>query len=267
MKHLVKCMFLGTWSVLLLACQEDVEQADTDADDTYASELAESEALLEGEVDELWQFSEEAAVATENGRVQASFCATRTVSGNTVTLDFGEGCTGPVYGRLRKGKVMIQYAGEPSETNRNRTITFDDYSVDERGIAGLIEIERAAEGGSSVRTLTDLTVTYKDGKTTVLSGTEQRQWLEGRGDGNPNNDRFEITSALNGVDRAGRSFASLTVEPIIVNTGCDKYVRVSGIKEVTTGRNQKYTTDFGDGSCDNLITVTTPRRTFEVTMR
>ncbi len=271
MKHLMKFLFVGTWSVLLFACQEDVEQADTDADDTYASESAEGEALLEGEVDELLQFSVEAATVAENGRLQSSFCATRTVdeASNTVTLDFGDGCTGPVYGRLRTGKVIIRYEGERSGADVNRTITFENYSVNERGITGMIETERATDGQTSVamRKLTDLTVTYKDGKTTVLNGTEQRQWTEGRGDGNPSNDIFEITGTLEGVDRAGRSFTSVIVEPITVNTGCDKYVRVSGTKEVTTGRNQKYTTDFGDGSCDNVITVTTPRRTFDITVR
>ena len=255
-------MLFGIWSILLLACQEDIDQADAD-DEMYTNELAESEALLAREVDELWQFSEEASAATENGRVQSSYCATATVHGNTLVLDFGSGCTGPVYGRVRTGKVMIQQ----DSTGRSHTITFDNYSVDGRGVEGQIEVERAADYGSATRTLTHLTVTYEDGKTTVISGTEQVQWVGGQGDGDPKNNLFKITGTLSGTDRAGRSFTSVTIEPILVNLGCDKYLRVSGIKEVTLEENRKHTIDFGDGSCDNVITVTTPRRTFEVTMR
>ena len=271
MKNLAKFMFVGSCSLLLFACQEDVESTQTDTDDSYASETAESEAILEGEMDELMQFSEEAAVSPENGRVQASFCATRTVDDatNTVTLDFGDGCTGPVYGRLRTGKVIIQYQGERSSIDVSRVVTFDDYSVNGRGISGKIEMERSAEGTASVavRELTDLTVTYKDGKTTVLNGTEQRRWIEGRGDGDPKNDVFEITGTIEGINRRGQAFTSVIVEPIVVNTACDKFVRVSGVKEVTTARGKKYTTDFGDGECDDIITLTTPRRTFDITAR
>lgn len=254
--------------MLLVACQDDVEQENMD--DSYASETAESEALLESETDELLQFSEEAATSTENGRTQANYCATRTVdeATNTVTLNFGDGCTGPVYGQLRQGKVIIRYEGERGE-DANRTITFDGYFVNERGISGKIATKRVVEGNSSLlsRELTNLTVTYKDGKTTVLNGTEQRKWVEGRGDGNPRNDVFEVTGTTTGVNRAGQSFTSVITEPITVDTGCDKFARVSGVKEVVTGRNQKYTTSFGDGSCDDMITLTTPRRTFKITVR
>ncbi len=268
MKNFAKFLLMGTWGMLLIACQEDADQQG--ADDSYASETAESESLLESETDELLQFSEEAVATAENGRTQANYCATRTVdeAANTVTLDFGDGCTGPVYGRLRAGKVIIRYTGKLEE-GVDRTITFDGYSVNERGVSGTIETSRVVGGESSVvmRKLTDLTVTYQDGKTTVLNGTEQRKWIEGRGDGDLRNNVFEITGTIQGVNRAGQGFTSVITEPIRVDTGCDKFVRVSGEKVVTTARSQTYTTNFGDGSCDNVITLTTPRRTFEITVR
>lgn len=267
MKYFTYCIFTGI-GALLFACQEDIESAADNTDEVYAGELATDEAMLEGEIEELWQFSEEAATSAENSRIQSSFCATRTVDieNNTVVLDFGEGCIGPVYGRVRKGKVLVQYQGNRGDAEVGRTITFDNYSVNTYGVSGTIEASRE-DSSVVVRTLTDLTITHPTGQTTVLSGTQRIEWLEGRGDGNWGNDLFEINGTISGSDRSGRTFTSTIVEPVVVNTGCDKYLRVSGVKEVTTERNQTYTINFGDGACDDVITVVTPRRAFEVTLR
>jgi hypothetical protein len=60
-------------------------------------------------------------------------------------------------------------------------------------------------------------------------------------------------------------------EPIVAQFSCRAeggFLRVAGVKEMTASGNnfsKKRSIDYGDGTCDNEITVTINDRTFTIT--
>ena len=206
--------------------------------------------------------------ASSGGRV-AEYLACAAVSrdeeAKTIIVDFGEGCVGP-HGRERSGKVIITYGGVFGDGLANRTITFEDYYVNNRNITGEILVgnfNRNDEGHlTSTRTLKDYTVNYPDGNSLVINGATVREWIAGEGDGLLNTNVFRITGSHEGVSTRGRTFSHTITVPIIADFGCwmsGGFMRTTGVRELVISnadRSRVRTVDYGDGTCDNEVTVT-----------
>ena len=68
---------------------------------------------------------------------------------------------------------------------------------------------------------------------------------------------IEVTGFSNGTLADGTAISSEIIEPLvrIYQQGCFKYF-VSGIRQIIKGDEPEITIDYGDGTCDNLVTVT-----------
>ena len=124
----------------------------------------------------------------------------------------------------------------------------------------------------STKRLRDLTITFPNGQKVVYNGSRTREWLAGAGDDDPTNNKYKITGTVTGESTTGRSFTQEIVEPIIADWSCaaqGNFARVSGVVEMTKLNGysvRKRTVYYGDGECDNVITITTFRRTYTVTI-
>ena len=106
----------------------------------------------------------------------------------------------------------------------------------------------------------------------MYNGSRTRELISDYADSDPSNNVYSITGSVSGQSTTGRSFTQEITTPIIANWACaseGNFARVSGVVEMTTLSGyvaRKRVVNYGDGECDNVITITTFRRTFEVTV-
>lgn len=261
-------------AAVFTSCNRD----DDNGSDAEEDETIQNASIGEDATDDAIEIGYQTEVNLKNsgGRTAAS-CPAVSIdkSAKKIVIDFGDGCTGP-YGRTRKGKIIIAYSGEIGDSLANRIITFEGYSVNNKGITGTIELRDQSINNAgylqSTKRVTDLTVTWPSGKTIVYNGSRTREWMSGRGDGDPSNNIYRITGSMTGLSSTGRSFTHEITTPIISDWSCAAdggFARVSGIVEMTRLNgyvSRKRTVDYGDGTCDNVITITTVRKQYTVTV-
>jgi hypothetical protein len=240
--------------------------------------ITENSAVGDNEADDASQVSYSAEFDAKGGRSEKSLPSCAVVTNDkvskTLTIDFGTGCVG-AYGRTRSGKIIILYNSTLGDSLANRTITFDNYKVNNKSVTGMIELRDISKNPAgnlqSTRRVTDLKITFPNGKYVTLNGSRTREWTDGAGDTNPDNNKYRITGTLTGMSSTGRSFTHEITTPIIVDFACAKlgnFARVAGVVETTKVGGfgeRKRTVDYGDGTCDKVITVTTFRRTYTIT--
>lgn len=263
---------------LLASCQRD--EALDQGTDLEEEQIVEAASISEDASDDALEISAvaEAQLTVEGGRLNSDLCATIThdALNNRLIIDFGDGCVGP-YGRERRGKIIVTYTHALGDSVANRIITFEDYFVNNKGVTGTIElrdIEVNAQGNlQCTKRLTELTISFPNGERVVFNGARIREWLAGAGDGNRYNNIYRITGSVTGKWTTGRTFTHEIVEPIIADWSCaaqGNFARIAGVVEVTKlgGYNdRKRTVDYGDGECDNMIVITTFRRTYNLTVQ
>lgn len=241
--------------------------------------IMENASVGDNEADDASQISYTAEFENKSGRTEKSLPACAVVTNDKtakiLTIDFGVGCVG-AYGRTRSGKILIAYSTTLGDSLSNRIITFENYKVNNKSVEGTVEVRdisiNPAGNLQSTRRVTNLKITFPNGKSVTMNGSRTREWIAGRGDNDPTNNKFKITGTLTGVSSTGRTFTHEITSPIIVDFACAKlgnFARVQGVVETTKVGgygDRKRTVDYGDGTCDKTITITTFRRTYTITV-
>jgi hypothetical protein len=262
---------------ILVSCDQENVQPGTDAEE---EETLEAAAVAEDASDDALDVTYQAEfdlLASMGGRKSSSDCPviTHDHENKTFVIDFGDHCVGP-RGRVRSGKIIVNYSHELGDSIANRIITFENFFVNNKGVEGTIELRDVSineEGHlQSTKRLIDLTIIFPNGKRIVFNGSRTREWLSGFGDCDRTNNVFRITGSLTGVSNTGRSFTYDIVVPIISDWSCaaqGNFARISGIVEMTKlgGYVQrKRIVDYGDGECDNVITIITIKKKYTITV-
>ncbi len=268
----------GMLVVALIAVACDRDERLSQGSEEEEEQAVESTSVGEDASDDALEITAlaEAQLTVDGGRV-TTLCATITkdVENKKIIIDFGDGCVGP-YGRERSGKIIIAYSSEIGDNIANRIITFENYVVNNKGVSGTIELRdisiNAAGNWQSVKRLIDLVITFPNGESVTFNGERVRELISGFGDEDVFNNVYRITGAVNGESTTGRSFTQEIVEPIIADWSCaaaGNFARVSGKVELTKLGgyvSRKRTVDYGTGDCDNIITITTFRKTYVVSV-
>jgi hypothetical protein len=273
--------FLLALSITMIGCQDDENLRDNQIAEESLTEAA---SVGDSEADDALDISQEVEADllnnSSNSRTANSFgeCAvvTNDEESKILTIDFGAGCVGG-FGVERSGKIFVNYSGSGIGDNlARRVITFENYVVNNKGVAGTIELgNRNFDGDTlvAVHKLINLTVTFPNEKSVVYNGERTRKWYAGVQDGDPSNNEFIITGSVQGVWSDGGEFTHEIVTPIISKWSCrlnDGYfARVAGVVEVKKLRrfvDRTRRVDYGNGECDNFITVTVGNRTYTISI-
>lgn len=252
----------------LVSCEEESPIASNN-DGIYIEDVnsaATVDAIFE-DIDEATDL--EASVAGARLRIgnpeRFSDCVTVTEDATddsiTKTIDFGsDGCEGRD-GRVRKGKIVITYGGTRGEVGSFRQITFDGFEIDTIAIAGTRRLEiTSISDEEEVRaiTLTGGRVTFPDGTTVTRESNRVRTTsLDGDGRGTAST----VHGGSEGVNKDGLEY-SHTIDastPLLYTRSCrdiGRLVPVSGILVIAIEGEPDKTVDYGDGTCDNIATVT-----------
>ncbi len=254
------------FSMLFTACEKT---ADNSSDVT----TAEDDALATLMFDDVFTEVEDAMSVMENtiygGQLKSAsavVCKTITVEHpddstfwpRTVTVDYGEGCTGPD-SRVRTGKIIIVVNGRYPDKGYTRTITLDNYYVDDYKIEGTKTVTN--EGLNDSGNIT-FSVHLTAGKMITPEGMEMtrsyervREWVAGsetplyRWD-----DEYLITGEATGINRKGVEYTRTILEPLHIAQQC-RWI-MSGTIQMVSENHADILLDYGDDSCDRIATVT-----------
>lgn len=182
---------------------------------------------------------------------------TRDTVNHTLTIDFGSGCTGHD-GRLRSGKVIVTYSGGGYFTpGASWVITFDNYFVNGRHVEGTRSVTNNGFNTSgnmnwSINAV-NMKVTRPDGSWRTWNSQRTREMIQGYGDSLYVNDIYKVNGTANSTNNSGDVFSAV-ISDLIRDNSC--YWITSGTIAITPASGIVRTIDFGNGSCDDLATVT-----------
>lgn len=173
----------------------------------------------------------------------------------TTTIDFGDGCE-LRNGNFVSGKIILNYQKDPEALIKTIAYAFEDFYFNYKNIAGggTILKERSNGSGNPQSTKTfDVTVTWPDESFASKKGVKIREWIEGQGSGTWGDNVFLITGHGTFTKKNGTLISTEIIEPLRRELAC-KFL-VSGIVNLT--KNEKTAIlNYGDGSCDDLATIT-----------
>lgn len=189
-----------------------------------------------------------------------------TVIHGFITIDFGTGCTGP-NGRVRKGKIKVEFLGARFLPGSTVTITTEDYYVDGIRIDGTRTEVNSTESTEDAPKFTineTVTITFLDNTTATRESTRVRTWYRAA---NPLEDYWTVTGSAIGTTRKGIEYVMTITKALVFKRACaissKMVVPVEGTKELVVD-SKKITTDFGNGNCDTSITITVNGRSKEI---
>ncbi len=207
-----------------------------------------------------------------NGRISRddnaiSRCAevTHDTDNKTITVDFGEGCEGPG-GKIRSGKIIITYTDRKNVAGSIWVYTLEDFTVNGIELEGTKTITNITEeeGNSTFhKVLENGKATWPDESFATREMDKTFTWIKSE---DPADSEFHVDGSANGTSKNGGSYEMEILETLIFKRACRRagvHVAIAGIKSVVRGDDEA-TIDFGDGECDNLVTVTKNGVTEEV---
>ena len=255
---------IGIASMLFFtACEQD-DATSIPADEVDAATI-EAEAVAQSdfeEIDDMTSNIMAIADASSGGRIESvdddrCHCAeiTHDKENKTITIDFGDGCTGP-NGVVRSGIIFITYDGRRFVPGSTWTVTFRNFYVNRRHIEGLRTVTNISE---SLEDHPKFHITLEDGKVTWPDETfatrevdKVRVWVRAA---NPLFDEYHILagSTTSGTNRREIAYKTEVLTDLIYKRSCrnDRKVRipVQGTKLVVK-REKTCVLDYGDGACD-----------------
>jgi hypothetical protein len=257
MKNYVKAIGIFTIALTMVSCQKDDlgTEAAEDYDEIVSSEMEQQDV----QYDEVVGAHEDCDGS--GFRRNLPECATVTESGEsfpkTITIDFGDGCS-TTNGREKKGKVIITQTDGMLVVGASRTITFDGFSVNEVDVVGERTVVNTGENaaGNLVFTIEGEITGTKGDRSRKRVFTREREWTAGRETCDRADDEFMITGNAT-ITAGSRTITREITEPIYITPGVCKYPK-SGKIFIDRGRKEG-TIDFGDGTCDNVATLTTSK--------
>ncbi|MDH3709172.1 MAG: hypothetical protein OER04_04755 [Cyclobacteriaceae bacterium] len=263
---LVFAFFLG-----LTSCDDQDEAPLQNAISDADVEDVATEEQLETTFEDIDLISVEANDRTEDGDLggreqmdetdMLTRCATIThdKEAKTITIDFGDGCEGPD-GKIRSGIIFISYTKRMFIPGAVLTITLENYTVNGLAIEGSKTITNVSEdlqdNVSFNKVLTGGKITWPDGTYATRDSDKTFTWYRAS---NPLLDEVHVTGVANGQTRRGVVYDMEILSTIIWKRSCRVRgicVPVQGLKLFTIVDHPDVLVDFGDGECENQITIT-----------
>jgi hypothetical protein len=167
-------------------------------------------------------------------------------------------------GHVKNGVIVINIVGGPLQAQYSRTVTFQNFTIDDNLIEGTRLIQKIADYQYTV-TLTGGKITFADGTTYTREANRTRTWISGMD--TPYNiwdDVFSIEGSETGVNRQGETYTHTIVNALQIRRAC-RWI-VAGTMDIVVG-DKTATLDYGNGDCDNLATVTINGEIYDIKLR
>jgi archaellum component FlaF (FlaF/FlaG flagellin family) len=258
------------------SCKKDQEQVDNDTSSATDNSIAQQNFNdLTTMADEALRNGTSNIYKSGNSYSVLSACATiDLVSGtkvnfssdgkDTITINFGSNNCLCNDGRYRRGLVQFVYTGPYRTSGTVITVTPSNYYVNDHAVQGVKTITNNGSGiGYFLRhtiVVNGTIVKPNGGGTITWNSTRTRDWVSGDTTLMWDDDVYQINGNANGTSAGGTNFSSTIISPLIrkfdpTNPVCRRYFTQGTIDHIPSGKPTR-TIDFGNGTCDNLGTIT-----------
>lgn len=256
-KHIVKIAALSfLLSLFLTSCQKDAVEAD-DNQIAAAQSSSEASGMVEDMSDEAeYRMSPSTAIT---GCPTITSTVPRGQFPNTITIDYGTGCTAQ-NGREIAGQIIIDISAAYFTAGSVRTAHTNGLTVDGNSLEYTRTVTNQGLNTSGQMywsvVVSGTRVKASDGSTGTWAANRTRTLIEGQStEDDMLDDVYQITGGGSGTCHEGREFTSTITTPLIKRADC-KWI-VSGVEETTVaGCRGTRSLNFGDGSCDDKGTIT-----------
>lgn len=185
-----------------------------------------------------------------------------------LTVDFGNTNCLCFDGKYRRGKIVVSYTGLYRDSGSSHSINFDNYYVNDYKIEGATTVlnkGRNASGNITFDVQASVTITDTSGNKLTYASTHTREWVAGESTGGLSgwlDDVYSITGTASGTSFAGSAFTSNITSAIIIALNC-RWIEAGKIDFTPADKLTRHI-DFGNGNCDNKITVTIAGQSFDI---
>ncbi len=267
MKNLMKsilAIFFG--ASILISCNKDSnltpDSTINEAAITTSEDLSDSEAYTQNTEDESDMIIETSGAGGPGGSncANVTFSAPRGTFPQTVTVDFGNGCTDR-HGRVRKGKVIVTFSDTLIKANATKTITFQNFYIDSAKIEGVRTWKNngnnAQNQPSFTRSISNGKITFGDGTFATWNATHTVTKTQGQNTRTFLDDVWSVTGSESGVNRKNKKFSSVIASPIVHKALCPWIV--NGVRTITIeNKSRSLDYGYGGGDCDREALLTLP---------
>ena len=246
------------------AIEAQISEADIESEESATSTYEEIDDIVEQSILEI-----PSAGRGFNGRDESISCAeiTHDEENQIIEVTFDGTCEGP-RGHIKSGKIIITYNDAKYVPGAFRRVEFEDFyfdSVQVEGVRTVTNVSETTEDAPMFNiTLVGGKITFADDTFISRDADHTRTWNRAA---NPIDDEVTLTGSASGVRRDGTAYTSEITTPLVFKRSCrvsgTARIAVSGVKEINWGDNS-VVTDFGDGTCDRLVSVTLNGETTEV---
>jgi len=266
-------LFAGAMLFLFTACNKEdetpgMDDSPVELEATYDDTFEEVDAIVDAA---MTYFNEGGRVAEEEVD-ELIRCGIRThdYENKTITIDFGDGCIG-WGGRIRKGKIIIAYTDRKFVPGSIWITTFEDFYVNDIKVEGLrtcTNVSVSIEDNPSFNIMLEGgKLTWPDGTFAEREANHTRTWIRM---GSPLRDEITLIGSASGVNRRGVSYTVTIVSMLRFKRACWAtriFIPVEGVKLIKREGQPDVLIDYGDGTCDSLVTVTINGVSREVDLR
>lgn len=190
----------------------------------------------------------------------------------TITVDFGDTYCNAKNGRQRKGKIIITQSAPRYSTGAVRSITFENYYVNDYKIEGTqsVTFNGKDENGfySWTWKLVGGVVSTPDGLTLTRDAEHTRTLVEGAETRhNRWDDVWEISGSASGVNAKGEAYTrTIDAEnPVVRPASC--YFATKGSVTIEREGKSNAILDYGDGTCDDKATIEVDGEIKEISLK
>lgn len=260
---------LLVFAIIFASCEKTEETnplIDASMDDDQVTALYDD---VLNEADELTTTSQPSKSSAEYAMMTGSGSRTHetTFSGDTMikTITYVNFINGNSQnGHVKNGVILIKVLGGPLQEQFKRTITFQNFFIDDIQIEGKKQIEKTAEHQYSIMLLGGKTI-FPDGTTYTRECTHTRTWAEGYNTpANIWDDSFIIEGNATGINRKGNTYTHNITNPLVIRNTC-RWIVEGTIALVV--KDQTAEIDYGMGDCDNIATININGKTTEIRIR
>jgi len=259
-------LIFATTSLLFVGCEtnEDEEAADAVNFSTENSIRAvKADNVAEGTFNILESgFVENEGLTAPSSRNLISLfpsCTTITISSNgnggTIILDFGNSCT-LNNGAVVSGIINIVYGPIISGT-RTINYTFEDYVYNGNSVAGGGEILReiSNSNGNPQSTVNEMiTISFPNSSISATrDGLRIVEWVQGSSSGTWTDNVYEVSGNWDTTFNSGFTRSGTVTQVLVRRLSC---LYVESGKLVIERQGLTAEIDWGDGTCDNMATLT-----------
>ncbi|PLX24394.1 MAG: hypothetical protein C0599_02310 [Salinivirgaceae bacterium] len=184
----------------------------------------------------------------------------------TITIDYGQGVE-LVNGRILSGQIIIVVSAPPLTNGATREITYQNFYVDSTNVAGggVCTFTGTDTTQRVFATNSDLTFTFSDESVLYRHGEHTRTLADGfETVYDHSDDLILITGFVNYTTEDDLTFSKTIIEPL-TKTGECRYI-VEGVVEFTLDDEVFAILDYGDGTCDDIATITKDGETIQITI-